>query len=496
MGATFDVELIRHVGSLLGDEGRRKGVQVALTPTVCIQRSPLIDRGFEAFAEGPLLSGTLARHYIECLQERNVAACIKHYAAHDHSTNAKEDDVHMTKRTLREIHLLPFQIAMQARPPPWAAMVAYQKIDGLHVSEDPFMLQQVLRDEWGFDGLVMSDWWGTYSVSEALNAGIGLEIPGPSIWRGRQMMEAVECRKLSMAAVDRALKNMLKLIERTWTSHDYSGEGRDTMASRTLTRQGHFTNPATGGGGSSETPFYVSTPLNAFIEVLGTENIRHEPGCYTRRWTPLIQNGLYQPQSRNAGLLLEWFDEDPSMHKNAQCVYSSSTTNTCMYFSQVTFPNVPATHYIRITMKFVMEKTCKYLFAFSVCGKAKLLIDGKETIGLRENHPEKTDDTPCFHKLSMERLVTLDAQEGREYNVVSLMTNLKPGSTPTELPSAGGVRLGGQEVRNEDKAIEDAVHLAKNVDIPILITGLSADYEYEASDRTSHFLPRREDEMI
>jgi beta-glucosidase len=316
MGATFDTDLLYQVGKLLGDEGRRKNVQVALAPTVCIQRSPLVGRGFEAFGEDPVLSGSLAAQYVRGLQERGVASCIKHYAAHDQSSKSKEDDVHMTERSLREVHLLPFQIAMQARP--WSVMSAYQKINGLHVSEDPLLLRQILRKEWGFDGLVISDWWGTYSTSEAINAGLDLEMPGPSIWRGRQLIEAVECRKVSMAAIDTAVENLLKLIDRTNSSRTRTSEveGGDTPDSRALTRKvaadsivllkntknvlplpavgkasttygligEHFKNPATGGGGSSETtPFYVSRPLDAFAEVLSAENIRHESGCYSKQ---------------------------------------------------------------------------------------------------------------------------------------------------------------------------------------------------------------------
>ncbi|OBT41769.1 hypothetical protein VE00_07964 [Pseudogymnoascus sp. WSF 3629] len=134
IGATFDFSLMHRIGNLLGDEGRRKEVHVALAPT--------------------------------------VAACIKHYAAHDQSAMATEDDVHMTERTLREIHFMPFQIAMKSQP--WAFMASYNRINGLHVSESSFMLTEILRKEWKFDGLVMSDWWGTYSTSEAVNAGLDL----------------------------------------------------------------------------------------------------------------------------------------------------------------------------------------------------------------------------------------------------------------------------------------------------------------------------------
>jgi beta-glucosidase len=169
-----------------------------------------------------------------------------------------------------------------------------------------------------------------------------------------------------------------------------------------------------------------------------------------------------------------------------------------MYFSQIALPNVPAdsVHYIRITTTFITDKTCKYRFALSVCGKARLNVNRTKAIDLWADHPEKTDDTPCFNKLSMERHAVVEAQEGQEYSLEILMTNEKPG-TRFERPSAGGVRLGGQVVRDdEDTSIADAVELAKSVDIPILLTGLSSDYEYEASDRASLVLPRRENELI
>jgi beta-glucosidase len=179
------------------------------------------------------------------------------------------------------------------------------------------LLQQILRKEWGFDGLVISDWWGTYSTSEAINAGMDLEMPGPSIWRGKRFIETVECRKVSMTAVDTAVMNLLKLIDRTNPSRSgtVDEERGDTPESRALTRKvaadsivllkntrnvlplapvnsssttyglisEHFKNPATGGGGSSETtPFYVSRPFDAFAEILGAENIQYKPGCYSK----------------------------------------------------------------------------------------------------------------------------------------------------------------------------------------------------------------------
>ncbi|EXK78069.1 hypothetical protein FOQG_17250 [Fusarium oxysporum f. sp. raphani 54005] len=525
MGATFDVSLLNQVGRLIGAEGRRKGVQVALAPTVCIQRSPLLGRGFEAFGEDPILSGTIAAHYINGIQDQKVAACIKHYAAHDQSAKGLEDDVHMSQRTLREIHLMPFQVAMSASKP-WAFMSAYQKINGIHVSEDPFLMNQVLREEWRFDGLIMSDWWGTYSTSEAINAGLDLEMPGPSIFRGKQLLTAVDARKVSKRTINDSVRRLLELINRTQPPALPDAEfGGDNEESRAILRKvaadsmvllkndsnvlplpkdgktfgliGELLqSPASCGGGSSETtPFYISKPLDAIIEVIGEQNARYEPGCNTHRWIPLMEKGLTLPRSDEPGILLEWFAQDPGEHQDVKCLYRTTTTKSQMYFSQMTFPNVPDHHFIRATSIFKPSKSCRYRFALSVCGKARLEIDQQQVVDLWTDHPPKSGDTPCFNKLSMERLAEVHVEEGKEYELVIIMTN-ETFKAPTGTMSPGGMRLGGQEVKDEDQAIDDAVGLAKSVDIPILLVGLGSDYEYEAADRDHLYLPGRVNEMI
>ncbi|KAL3450493.1 glycoside hydrolase superfamily [Aspergillus insuetus] len=194
MGATFDRRLMRSVGRMLGRETREKGCHVMLAPTVCLQPSPLIGRGFEAFGEDSWLSGTLASDSENGVQFESVACAIIHYAAHDQSTMSQEDSIWASERTLRELHLLPFQIAAK-QANPWSIMTSYHKINGIHTAEHPWLINQVLREDWGWDGLVMSDWFGTYSTTEALDAGLDLEMPGPTIWRGQLLFWAVISKK-------------------------------------------------------------------------------------------------------------------------------------------------------------------------------------------------------------------------------------------------------------------------------------------------------------
>jgi beta-glucosidase len=313
MGATFDTELLEKVGNLLGDEARNKGIHVLLAPTVCLTRSPLLGRGFEAFGEDPTLSGTLAASYIRGVQDRRVATCIKHYAAHDQSPDGIEDNVCMTERTLRELHLLPFQIALKLSDP-WAFMTAYQKINGIHASEDPLLLKKILREEWQFKGLTMSDWWGTYSTSEAINAGLDLEMPGPSVFRARALGWAVRSRKVSEMTIDQSVRNHLNLLKKVLPSE--SPHTRDPCAANTPENQAlvrrvaadgivllkndrnilpikqehqktfglighHWVNPSLGGGGSAEVePYYIITPYDAMVETVGKEKVKYTPGAY------------------------------------------------------------------------------------------------------------------------------------------------------------------------------------------------------------------------
>lgn len=313
MGATFDSSLLHGVGELLGDEARGKDIQVVLGPVCCLQRSPLIGRGFEAFGEDPWLSGTLAAAYINGVQSRKVAACLKHYAAHDQSWNSIEDNCVMTERTLREMHTMPFQVAVK-KSNPWSIMSSYNKINGVHVSENKHLLDEILRDDLKWDGIIISDWWGTYSTTESIQAGMDLEMPGPSLWRGRRLTWAVEAGKITQQTIDRRVKAVLEFIKKVQNPPPTDIKPHnDTPKTRAFIRKvaaesvvllkndmdilplsrsvsktygligHHFKNPAVCGGGSSEVDaYYLNTPYDAFVETVGEGNVEYQIGCYCK----------------------------------------------------------------------------------------------------------------------------------------------------------------------------------------------------------------------
>ena len=190
IGSTWNPPLVERLGEVLAAEARSKGVHVLLGPTVCIPRTPLAGRTFESFSEDPLLTARLAVAYVRGVQANGVACCIKHYACNDQEHERMTISAEVSERALREIHLVAFEAAVREAGV-WSVMTAYNKVNGTYCGEQPDLIDGVLRDEWGFDGLVMSDWFGTHSTVPAALAGLDLEMPGPSAWLGPSLAAAV-----------------------------------------------------------------------------------------------------------------------------------------------------------------------------------------------------------------------------------------------------------------------------------------------------------------
>lgn len=158
LAATWNTELLERAGKLMGEEARAKGAHLLLGPTVNIQRSPLGGRGFESFSEDPVLAGNAAASVVKGIQSTGVQASIKHFVANDQEHERMAVDSLVTQRALREIYLMPFQIAARDAKPK-SFMTAYNKLNGTHVSEDPSIIHKILREEWRWEGLIVSDWY-------------------------------------------------------------------------------------------------------------------------------------------------------------------------------------------------------------------------------------------------------------------------------------------------------------------------------------------------
>ncbi|WP_147794473.1 glycoside hydrolase family 3 C-terminal domain-containing protein [Cellulomonas sp. Y8] len=208
---TWDPELAEEVGRALGAEAAAQDVDVLLGPGLNIKRSPLGGRNFEYFSEDPLLAGRMAAGYVRGIQSAGVAACPKHYAANSQELRRMASDSVVDERTLREIYLTAFGIVVETAQPR-TIMSSYNLVNGTYAHEDPFLLQTVLRDEWRFDGAVISDWGGSNDVVAAAAAGGTLEMPAAGLDSARQLVAAVRDGRLAEADLDARAAEVLRLV--------------------------------------------------------------------------------------------------------------------------------------------------------------------------------------------------------------------------------------------------------------------------------------------
>ncbi len=213
LAATWDPGLVSRVAAAIGAETRGKGASVLLAPAVNLHRNPLAGRNFECFSEDPELSAQMAVAYVEGVQSQGVACCVKHLVCNDQEFARHTASSEIDEAPLRELYLAPFEAAVKAGA--WSLMAAYNKLNGEYASEHAWLLTTLLRDEWAWDGVVVSDWRGTQSTARALTAGLDIEMPGPPQWRGGKLLEALEAGELTSEDIDRSARRVLRLLHRT-----------------------------------------------------------------------------------------------------------------------------------------------------------------------------------------------------------------------------------------------------------------------------------------
>ncbi len=304
LGCSWDPGLAREVGAALGAEARAQDIAVVLGPGVNIKRHPLCGRNFEYFSEDPHLSGRLAAAMVDGLQSQRVGGCVKHFAANNQETDRMRVSADVDERTLREIYLAAFEHVVTAARP-WLVMCSYNKVNGEYASQHRWLLTDVLRGEWGFDGLVVSDWGAVHDRVAALRAGLDLEMPPQLGVSDRAIIDAVAAGALDEAVLDQSAGRVLRLVHR---SRDREPAELDAAAHHALARRaagqgmvllkndgvlplagapgltvaviGEFARtPRFQGAGSSQvTPAHVDIPLDELAAALPDATIRFAPG--------------------------------------------------------------------------------------------------------------------------------------------------------------------------------------------------------------------------
>lgn len=213
LACSFDRDLIEKLGKALGDECQAEGVAVLLGPGANIKRSPLCGRNFEYFSEDPYLSTEMATAYIKGVQSRGVGTSLKHFALNNQEHRRMSTSAEVDERTMREIYLASFEGAVK-NAKPWTVMCSYNRVNGVHVSENPKLLSDILCDEWGYKGLVVSDWGAVDNRVNGVRAGLDLEMPSSMGKNDRFIVEAVRLGKLDIKYVDKCVRRILELLDK------------------------------------------------------------------------------------------------------------------------------------------------------------------------------------------------------------------------------------------------------------------------------------------
>lgn len=230
---SFDRGLLFEMGAAIGDECRQEDVAVLLGPGVNIKRNPLCGRNFEYFSEDPMLAGEMGAAFVKGVQSRGVGVSVKHFAANNQETRRLIGNSVIDERTLREIYLAAFErVVKQANP--WTLMCAYNRINGEFCSENQYLLTDILRDEWGFEGLVMSDWGAVSDRTKGVEAGLDLEMPGGDLYNDSKIVEAVNDGSLPEIFVDICAERVVDIILRSMerTHQEYDAEVHHALARR------------------------------------------------------------------------------------------------------------------------------------------------------------------------------------------------------------------------------------------------------------------------
>ncbi|KAI1440171.1 beta-glucosidase B [Annulohypoxylon stygium] len=546
LAATFDLDLVERVGTILGAETRSKNSHILLAPTMNISRSPLGGRNFENFGEDPYLTGRMATSYVRGVQERgDVGACVKHFVANDQETRRFNMDQQIDERTLREIYLKPFEMALRdARP--WTVMTSYPKINGSHADCSTF-LRDILRGEWGFDGLVMCDWGGLNDTVKSMIAGTDLEMPGPPIRYGKNLAQAVRAGMVSeKEQVDASVQRLLELLGRVGlldnveenVAAEKEGKVKKTREGssdlpefRALTRKAaseaivllknssgvlplqpkkikklailgpNAKKPTTGGTGSAAVnPYYITNPYDSISAEALEQNpdiqISFSRGILTNLQPPLAGDILKTPDGAATGLRVDFF----AGHEFQGTVVGSSNWQNSIIFmmSDGDTPEVlrGKPHCYRATGVLTPIASGTYDLSLSSTGKAKLFIDDALVI----DNSEWTQTGGTFMNCgSKNQMATLELEAGRAYNFRVDNIVVPPPVPPhdnTLFHTVSGLRV-GVELRIDEQALfDEAVATARDADAVVLVVGHNNDTEKEGTDRTSLSLPRRTDELV
>lgn len=514
LSSSWDPALARRYGNVAAVEARRKGVDVVLGPTVNLHRSPLGGRHFEAFSEDPLLTADLAAAYVRGVQENGVGATPKHYVANDYETERFTASTEVSERALRELYLLPFEKAVvDARA--WLVMSAYNAVNGVTASEHE-LLETPLNSEWGFDGVVISDWTAVRSLAAA-EAAQDLVMPGPVGPWGDALVAAVRDGRVPEAAVDRKALRVLRLAARVGALRGHppkqdlitedgvafarqaAAEGTvllvnrgvlplDAAALRRVAVIGHNALHARtqGGGSATVVPEKVVTPLEGLRAALPDAEVVHSLGAVVQEGiAPFPLDRITNPATGEHGVLVRFLDADGGE------VFREDRYSTALVYFGGDAP-VGAAASLELSLRWTPDTTGEVRLGFAAVGRGRVLVDGE----LR--HEAVTEAVGADLGASLLYPPSVSTPVAVVEGVpVELRVEFDLGSSATALGSVLGITLGREpDDRDPDALISEAAAAAAGAEVAVVVVGTSPEVESEGFDRADLSLPGRQDDLV
>jgi beta-glucosidase len=515
IAASWDLDLVRRIGELLGRELVSKGARVHLAPTVNLHRTPIGGRNFECMSEDPYLTAVTAVEYVKGVQSNGVASCIKHFVGNDTEFERMTIDSQIDERTLREMYLLPFEYAV-LNAEVMSIMTSYNRVNGPYAADSTYLLRDVLRGEWEFDGMVVSDWFGLHSTAEGVIAGLDLEMPGPTLHRGDALVAAVERGEVAAELVRDCARNILNLMERTGGIDVPPGAEftRDDAADIAILREASAAgmvllknennalpllakgvtsiailgpNAATamvqGGGSAHVTPTRVSHPRDAIMSRLGDSvRIEHAAGCNINRKLPEIDVRLLRDVKLN-------YYSDPAQLDDATAIAAQEGTTGTFRLLWTNDPlNRRQANFAfgaRITAQFTPDVSGEWELGVESVGATRIIVDGSVVLD--------NADTPSggsfFGMGKPEVVVTSSFEAGRTYSF-----EVEVRHTPTGA-GLSGLSIGAMAPQ-QDNMMNLAIDAAARADVSIIVVGTNDDWESEGWDRDTIALPGEQDLLV
>ncbi len=519
LAATWDGERVEAIGRLLAHEARRKGVDVLLAPTVNLHRTPFGGRHFECFSEDPLLTARIGAAYVRGLQNSGVGATVKHFIGNDSETERMTVDVRIDERTLRELYLAPFE-AIVREAGAWSVMASYNGVNGATMTESP-LLRGILHDEWGYDGLVMSDWTAARSTEAAARAALDLVMPGPASrfgpW-GDALAEAVQDGRVDEDLIDDKVLRILRLAARVGgltevpapavpAAVDIGDELRAAAAasfvlarndgllplSRSSLRRVAVIGPnaevarTLGGGSATVFPPYTVSPLEG-LRGAGLD-VAFAPGTLGHLRTSAARAPwLVRPGGSGSGAEVRFFSS------SGELVGSEQRDGTVFRWMNG-FDSIGAAEEIarlEITCVISATEAGVYQLGVSGLGRFRLLVDEAElfddTLSMREGA-----DPGEILMAPPQRLAPVELAAGQAVTV-----RLEHDVQSSPMAGFGTFLQLDLEAPHgtDDEEIAAAVEAAAASDVAVVVVGTTAEVESEGFDRTSLALPGRQDELV